>query len=115
MLAGVAQACALLAACALPFDLVGGGDRAGVRIHEVGVVVAQRELELALSLNARVIGINNRNLETLEIEPDTALRLLPLIPRDVIAVAESGVRSRNDASVMWMRFCSSKRMRSQRS
>ena len=56
----------------------------------------ERELELALSLNARVIGINNRNLETLEIEPDTAFRLLPLIPRDVMAVAESGVRSRSD-------------------
>jgi indole-3-glycerol phosphate synthase len=58
----------------------------------------ERELDLALSLDAKVIGINNRNLETLEIDPDTALRLLPLIPRTVIAIAESGLRSAADVA-----------------
>jgi indole-3-glycerol phosphate synthase len=53
----------------------------------------ERELDLALSLNATLIGVNNRNLETLEIDPQTSVRLLPLIPRNVIAIAESGVRS----------------------
>jgi indole-3-glycerol phosphate synthase len=43
-----------------------------------------------------MIGINNRNLETLEIDPDTAFRLLPLVPGDVIAIAESGVKSAKD-------------------
>jgi indole-3-glycerol phosphate synthase len=55
-----------------------------------------QELELALSLDARLIGVNNRNLETLQIDPDTALRLLPLIPRGVVAIAESGVKSVGD-------------------
>ncbi len=53
----------------------------------------ERELDLALSLNASLIGVNNRNLETLEIDPGTALRILPLIPRGVVAIAESGVKS----------------------
>jgi indole-3-glycerol phosphate synthase len=56
----------------------------------------ERELELALSFGARAVGVNNRNLETLEIDPETSLRLLPLVPRDVIAIAESGVRSAKD-------------------
>ncbi|HEV2016713.1 MAG TPA: hypothetical protein VGQ98_00265, partial [Gemmatimonadaceae bacterium] len=33
------------------------------------------------------------NLETLEIDPETALRLLPLIPREIVVIAESGVKS----------------------
>jgi len=66
--------------------------------HDVGLEILVeirdvQELELALSLDARLIGVNNRNLETLEIDPDTSLRLLPLIPRAVVAVAESGVKS----------------------
>ena len=51
------------------------------------------ELDLALSLDARLIGVNNRNLETLEIDPETSLRLLPLIPRGIVSIAESGVKS----------------------
>jgi indole-3-glycerol phosphate synthase len=54
------------------------------------------ELELALSLNAGLIGVNNRNLETLAIDPETSIRLLPLIPRDVVAIVESGVKSAAD-------------------
>jgi len=54
------------------------------------------ELRLALDLGATIIGINNRNLETLEIDPSTSERLLPLIPASVIAIAESGMTSRRD-------------------
>ena len=56
----------------------------------------ERELELALSLGADLIGINNRNLETLEIDPETSLRILPLVPRGVIAIAESGIKTAED-------------------
>lgn len=52
------------------------------------------ELERALDLNARVIGVNNRNLETLEVDPGTVWRIVPLIPPDCVAVAESGYASR---------------------
>ena len=56
----------------------------------------EAELDLALSLGAGLIGVNNRNLETLEIDAETSTRLLPLIPRNVVAVAESGVKSADD-------------------
>jgi indole-3-glycerol phosphate synthase len=48
------------------------------------------ELELAIGAGASIIGVNNRNLETLEIDRDTVTRIVPLIPPDIIAVAESG-------------------------
>jgi indole-3-glycerol phosphate synthase len=54
------------------------------------------ELEIALECGAKIIGINNRNLETLEIDPATSMRLLHRIPPEVLAVGESGVSSRAD-------------------
>jgi len=54
------------------------------------------ELRRALDAGAAVIGINNRNLETLVIDPATSERLLAEIPRDVVAIAESGVSGRAD-------------------
>jgi indole-3-glycerol phosphate synthase len=56
----------------------------------------EAELERALDCRASVIGVNNRNLETLEIDPATCDRIIPMIPGGVIAVAESGMRSRAD-------------------
>ncbi|MEJ7760556.1 MAG: indole-3-glycerol phosphate synthase TrpC [Gemmatimonadaceae bacterium] len=53
----------------------------------------ERELERALRAEATIIGVNNRNLETLEIDSSTVLRVLPLIPHHLIAVAESGYLS----------------------
>jgi indole-3-glycerol phosphate synthase len=50
------------------------------------------ELERALAVDATVIGVNNRNLETLVIDPATALTVVPQIPRRCIAVAESGMK-----------------------
>jgi indole-3-glycerol phosphate synthase len=41
--------------------------------------------------------VNNRNLETLEVDPGTAARVIPLIPMGVVAIAESGVTDRRDA------------------
>ena len=54
------------------------------------------ELRRALDTGATMVGVNNRNLETLEIDLETAERLIPLIPADIIAIAESGVTSRMD-------------------
>ena len=53
------------------------------------------ELETALRIGAAIIGVNNRNLETLEMD-DRAQSLLPHIPRACTAVAESGYRTRAD-------------------
>lgn len=56
----------------------------------------ESEVALALSLGAPIIGINNRNLETLAIDAATSERLLASIPPGTIAIAESGVSSRAD-------------------
>ena len=52
----------------------------------------ERELERALGVPGAVIGVNNRNLETLAIDDTVSERLLRLIPPDRLAVYESGVR-----------------------
>ncbi len=51
-----------------------------------------RELERALTTDARVIGVNNRDLRTLEVDPERAIALRGAIPDDRLAIAESGVR-----------------------
>lgn len=54
------------------------------------------ELEMALKINAPVIGINNRNLKTLKIDLGTTFLLKREIPADRIVVSESGIRTRED-------------------
>jgi indole-3-glycerol phosphate synthase len=51
------------------------------------------ELERALSAEARLIGVNNRNLKTLEVRTETSFELISKIPEECIAVSESGIRS----------------------
>ena len=51
-----------------------------------------REIEAALATGARLVGLNNRDLRTLDVDPEQAVRLRELIPGDRLAVAESGVR-----------------------
>ncbi|HEX2625338.1 MAG TPA: tryptophan synthase subunit beta, partial [Candidatus Limnocylindrales bacterium] len=53
----------------------------------------EREIDTALATRARVIGINNRDLRTLDVDPERAVRLRGLVPDDRIVIAESGVRA----------------------
>lgn len=53
-----------------------------------------QELEQAMEINPRIIGINSRNLKTLEVDQKAFAQLLPEIPADVIRVAESGISQR---------------------
>jgi tryptophan synthase beta subunit len=57
-----------------------------VEVHD------ERELSRALDTDARLIGLNNRDLRTLEVDPERAGRLRELVPDDRLVVAESGVR-----------------------
>ncbi len=61
-------------------------------------VRSEEELEAALAAGASVVGVNNRNLETLVIDPAVSERLLPLVPADRPAVYESGVAGPADVA-----------------
>ena len=52
----------------------------------------EEEADRALQAGAKVVGINARNLKTLEVDPSAFARLRPLIPDEAVAVAESGIR-----------------------
>jgi indole-3-glycerol phosphate synthase len=61
-----------------------------VEVHD------ERELERALAAGARLIGINNRDLRTFDVDLAATQRLRPLVPPDITVVSESGIFSRAD-------------------
>lgn len=65
-----------------------------VEIHD------EAELARALSVGADLIGVNQRDLVTFEVDTERAVRMAPLIPPDVVRVAESGVRGVDDARAL---------------
>jgi indole-3-glycerol phosphate synthase len=56
----------------------------------------EKEIEIALRSGAKIIGINNRDLNTFSVDLNTTARLRPLIPADRIVVSESGIRTHED-------------------
>ncbi len=66
----------------------GLGMRSLVEVH------TRDELERALDISPRIVGVNSRNLKTLDVDAGAFAELLPLIPKDVVRVAESGISTR---------------------
>ena len=58
----------------------------------------EAEAEAALRSGARILGVNNRNLKDFTVDPGNSRRLRELIPRDVLFVSESGVKSAEDVA-----------------
>lgn len=61
-----------------------------VEVHD------EQEIERALKAGAEIIGVNNRDLRSLQVDINTGLRLIPLIPKGKVVVAESGLSSHDD-------------------
>ncbi len=57
----------------------------------------EKELTVAIECGATLIGVNQRDLHTFEVDQQRAVRMAALIPTNVIRVAESGVKTRDDA------------------
>jgi len=60
-------------------------------------VHTQDELDRALDIGARIIGVNNRNLATFEVDLSTTETLSEEVPDDVVLVSESGIKTPDDA------------------
>jgi indole-3-glycerol phosphate synthase len=77
-------------------DLVGLARRLGldalVEVHD------EREAELALAAGARLVGVNQRDLVTFEVDTDRAVRVGASLPSSVVRVAESGIRAHEDVA-----------------
>ena len=58
------------------------------------------EVQKALSIGANLIGINQRDLETFDVDSTRAIRVAQEIPKGIVKVAESGIRNTNDAAAM---------------
>ena len=92
--------CVLLIAAVLSVDELGTFHRLA---DEIGIDVLveihdEVELEAALTVGARMIGVNQRDLVTFRVDHERALRMASLIPSDVVRIAESGVRGAADAA-----------------
>jgi indole-3-glycerol phosphate synthase len=70
------------------------GMAALVEVHD------EKDLESALSARPRIVGVNNRDLRTFEVDLATTERLRPMVPQDLVLIAESGIHARADVERM---------------
>ena len=94
--------CILLIVAALDHGLMAEMEACA---HELGMNVLIEshdgaELDAALKLKSRLIGINNRNLRTFDVSLDTTLSLLPRIPPERLVITESGILNTDDVKRM---------------
>lgn len=71
-----------------------------LRIAALVEVHTDEELKRALAAGAKIVGVNNRDLKTLEVNLETSCRLRPRIPSDCLAVSESGIKTAGDVRIL---------------
>lgn len=76
------------------------GTATALGLHVLVEVHDARELERALAVGARIVGINNRDLATFTTDLGTTTDLVSQLPNDVVVVSESGIRSRADVEAL---------------
>jgi indole-3-glycerol phosphate synthase len=94
--------CVLLIAAALaPDELVEfHGLAASIGLDVLVEIHDEHELAAALAAEATLIGVNQRDLVTFQVDHERALRMAGVIPDDAVKVAESGVRGAEDAAAL---------------
>ena len=60
----------------------------------------EKEIEMALKIGARIIGVNNRNLKTFEVDFNNGMKLRSLVSDDKIFVSESGIKTKEHISIL---------------
>ena len=60
----------------------------------------EKEIELALSADAKIIGINNRNLHDFTEDIYTTVRLRELVPKDKVIISESSIHTAEDIKIL---------------
>lgn len=96
-----AAACLLIASLVTPAELRQlGREAAGLGLAALFEIHDRRELDTALEAGAKLVGINNRDLATLEVRTETTMELLEFVPDDRIIVSESGHRTRADLDIL---------------
>ncbi|SHI21465.1 indole-3-glycerol phosphate synthase [Sporobacter termitidis DSM 10068] len=58
------------------------------------------EIRSALAAGARIVGVNNRDLRTFQVDLGNSVRLRPLVPGDILFVAESGIKTAEDVGLL---------------
>lgn len=58
------------------------------------------EINSALSANARIIGVNNRNLKNFDVDINNCVKLRELVPKDIIFIGESGIKTADDVNLL---------------
>ena len=76
------------------------GTAQGIGLDALVEVHTARDLDKALSINATLVGVNNRNLNTFGVDLQTTIDMVKDIPDDRTVVSESGIRTRNDVVML---------------
>ena len=101
--AKILGASAILLICAL-LDKATLAEYIGIA-HSLGLSAlveahTETEVETALAAEARIVGVNNRNLKTFEVDISLSERLRKMVPKDRIFVSESGIRCAEDIKML---------------